>query len=145
MTTITTDMLRYIADTLGQRPEYALQVFISNFDMSIDDTPADTDETEAQEAAMQDDVTKVARAIFERDGKSWSDVEAAWPYSELAVVFPWYLDAARAAMAATLELTAEAARECAAESAGSGYAHHMDSAADWLQQRANDVKEARNG
>lgn len=80
---------------------------------------------------MQDDVERVARAINAANGcpdYMWKD---------------WVVDA-RAAMAATLELAAEAARECAAESAGSGYAHHMDSAADWLQQRANDVKEAGN-
>ena len=50
---------------------------------------------------MQDDVERVARAIFESDGQSWSEVGTAKS---------WYLDAARAAMAATLELAAEAVR-----------------------------------
>lgn len=91
---------------------------------------------------MQDDVERVARAIFERDGKSWSDVEAAWPYSELAVVFPWYLDAARAAMVATREIDVEALHLALQSGEVGGRSYET---ADWLQQRANDVKEAGNG
>jgi len=44
MTTITTDMLRYIAHTLGTTPE-RLQALICNlFGVTIDDTPADETE-----------------------------------------------------------------------------------------------------
>ncbi len=55
---------------------------------------------------MQDDVERVARAIFESDGQSWSEVGTAKS---------WYLDAARAAMAATREIDAETLRELTAE------------------------------
>jgi hypothetical protein len=62
--------------------------------------------------AMQDDVIKVARAIFESDGQSWSEVGTAKS---------WYLDAARAAMAATREIDAEALRKPAI-----GFVDHLD-------------------
>ena len=55
---------------------------------------------------------------------------------------------ARAAMAATLELTAEALRWEAQEwenMGGSLQANKYDRVADWLQQRANDVKETGRG
>jgi hypothetical protein len=76
---------------------------------------------------MQDDVERVARAIFESDGQSWSEVGTAKS---------WYLDAARAAMAATREIDAEALRKPAI-----GFVDHLD-VADWLQQRAKDVTDA---
>jgi hypothetical protein len=84
---------------------------------------------------MQDDVSKVAQAIADAGG-------------------PYRFDLARAAMAATLELAAEALRvengecDCFARSEGecgcgawSDYKQWpLERTADWLQQRANDVR-----
>jgi hypothetical protein len=86
----------------------------------------------AQEAAMQDDdVERVAQLLMDMDGNGCG-----------------YEEKARAAMAATLELTAEALRDEAQEwenMGGSLQANRHDRAADWLQQRANDVKGSSNG
>lgn len=96
MTTITPDMLKVIAtvDRIAKR-------------MGGRFVPADTGETEAQEAAMQDDVAiaKVARAIMlARGGCNVTDWnERTW---NPAIQQVW--DMARAGMAATREIDAEA-------------------------------------
>ena len=82
--------------------------------------------TTTQEAAMQDDVIKVAQLLMDMDGNGCG-----------------YEDQARAAMAATREIDAEALRAEAQNwelMGGSLQANRFDRAADWLQQRANDVR-----
>jgi hypothetical protein len=80
---------------------------------------------------MQDDVIKVARAIADAGG-------------------PYRFDLARAAMAATLTLTAEALRELAksrpyvSENENLRREESINVTADWLQQRANDVRGPTN-
>ena len=79
---------------------------------------------------QDDDVKRVARAM--RDYARSND----------------YDDLARAAMTATLELAAEAlrARLRKAKTTQEHYtAAIIAPTADWLQQRANEVKEAGNG
>ncbi len=67
MTTITAAKLREMAHTLGTTPEKLKPVIGHYYFVTIDDTPADTDETEAQEAAMQDDLVGIiALEIAER-------------------------------------------------------------------------------
>ena len=89
---------------------------------------------------MQDDVERVARAMCRLEyrriarGKRLETVVAAgWPR---------YADNARAAMAATREIDAEALR---AEFDPDTVATDGGEIADWLQQRANDVKDVGNG
>ena len=99
---------------------------------------------------MQDDaaIAKVARAIMlARGGCNVTDWnERTW---HPAIQQVW--DMARAAMAATREIDAEAVRKLAATSP---YVADCDNdrrtkllniTADWLQQRANDVKGSGNG
>ena len=128
MTTITPDMLKVIAtaDRIAKR-------------MGGRFVPADTGETEAQEAAMQDDVERVARLIAEMRqteiGADWGNFD---DYTEEGRQYA--LNEARAAMAATLELTAEALRGIVSgqdETEGAA----QTNIADWLQQRADKVKE----
>lgn len=89
---------------------------------------------------MQDDVAiaKVARAIMlARGGCNVTDWnERTW---NPAIQQVW--DMARAAMAATLELAAEAWQHLA------DYDKDQDAqnVADWLRDRANEVKEPSNG
>ena len=86
----------------------------------------------AQEAAMQDDdVKRVAQLLMDMDGNGCG-----------------YEDQARAAMAATLELTVEALRDEAQNwenMGGSLQANRFDRVADWLQQRANAVRGPTDG
>lgn len=136
MTTITTAKLREMAHTLGTTPAAAQIVFRANFGTRIDDTPADTDETEAQEAAMQDDVIKVAALVqdaIEGARQDWHndpEVRGERTLDEHCA----YL-AARAAMAATREIDAEAMSNTLLPATWNRH-----DCADWLQQRANDVR-----
>lgn len=86
----------------------------------------------AQEAAMQDDdVQRVAQLLMDMDSDGCG-----------------YEEKARAAMAATREIDAEALRDEAQNwesMGGSLQANRFDRVADWLQQRANDVKGSSNG
>lgn len=142
MTTITTDMLRYIAHTLGTTPEYMINVIMrSCLDVTIDDTPVDDTEkdTEEQEAAMQDDlVERVARAMAAAAGLDWDGKAKNTEYANHG----YWLPVARAAIAAAREIDAEALRGAfdTGQIVGS-----VTEAADWLQQRANDVKGCGNG
>jgi hypothetical protein len=96
---------------------------------------------------MQDDVERVV-ALIERE----LDVQ------EMVLTDPMTLRRlkaqriARAAMAATLELAAEALRELAKVRQKEAYSDRealvgwgQETAADWLQQRAKDVKGSGNG
>jgi hypothetical protein len=88
---------------------------------------------------MRDDVERVARAIakacgLDPDGASPKAAKAGHSIPE----WMFFTPAARAAMAATLELTAEAMRAAYAP----GMRIRPADAADWLQQRA---KELGNG
>jgi hypothetical protein len=82
---------------------------------------------------MQDDVIKVARALcalkVSRTSNDWQRYrqEDSWML---------FMDEARAAMAATRETDAEALRTAYAP----GMRIRPADAADWLQQRANDVE-----
>lgn len=96
---------------------------------------------------MTADVERVARLIAEMRqteiGADWGNFD---DYTEEGRQYA--LNEARAAMAATLELTAEALRGEAQEwenMGGSLQANKYDRVADWLQQRANDVKETGRG
>lgn len=80
---------------------------------------------------MQDDVQRVAQLLMDMDGNGCG-----------------YEEKARAAMAATREIDAEALRAEAQaweNMGGSLQANRFDRVADWLQQRATDVKDAANG
>ena len=85
---------------------------------------------------MQDDVERVARLIAEMRqteiGADWGNFD---DYTEEGRQYS--LNEARAAMAATREIDAEAAATLPSWM-------NVDEFADWLQQRANDVKEATN-
>jgi enhancing lycopene biosynthesis protein 2 len=52
MTTITTDMLRYIAHTLGVDKNDLLRILQREYGTRIDDTPADDTETDTEEQTM---------------------------------------------------------------------------------------------
>jgi hypothetical protein len=80
---------------------------------------------------MQDDVERVAQLLMDMDGDGRG-----------------YAEMARAAMAATLELAAEALRKQPSLVPISPDHYRQNTPAmlaDLLQQRANDVKEASNG
>ena len=78
------------------------------------------------------DVERVARAIcYSVEGD-----EARWE---------WYDEEARAAMAATREIDAEALREHGNTYLFAEIGFMSHDIADWLQQRANDVKETGRG
>ena len=72
---------------------------------------------------MQDDVIKVAQLLMDMDGDGRG-----------------YEEKARAAMAATREIDAEAMSNTLLPATWNRH-----DCADWLQQRANQVKEAGNG
>lgn len=88
---------------------------------------------------MQDDVERVARALC-RQAIGYCE---RWDLDK-RVDDEWgcWIPQARAAMAATLELAAEAITRENWAPDENGVAHDV---ADWLQQRANRVKEAGNG
>ena len=92
---------------------------------------------------MTADVERVTAEIMRARGgcnvTDWN--ERHW---NPAVMVAWNM--ARAAMAATLEIAAEALREQVVPR-GATYEARMgvEVAADWLQQRANDVKETGRG
>lgn len=122
MTTITPDMLKVIAtaDRIAKR-------------MGGRFVPADTGETEAQEAAMQDDVERVARALCRLNGLC-----VGFCHTERCpTAVRDYGDQARAAMVATLELTAEALHLALQSGEVGGRSYET---ADWLQQRANAIR-----
>lgn len=90
---------------------------------------------------MQDDVERVARALC-RQAIGYCE---RWDLDK-RVDDEWgcWIPQARAAMAATLELAAEDLRGlCLGETLPPRREREMF--ADWLQQRANEVKEAGNG
>lgn len=99
---------------------------------------------------MQDDVERVARLIAEMRqteiGADWGNFD---DYTEEGRQYA--LNEARAAMAATREIDAEALRNVAEEwpylSAQENKRREtmLSIAADWLQQRADDVKKSGNG
>lgn len=70
MTTITTDMLKFMAHTLGKSVGYTQMVFMDEFDVTIDDAPVDDTEkdTEEQEAADQDDLEQRVALAIAKDG-----------------------------------------------------------------------------
>jgi hypothetical protein len=86
---------------------------------------------------QDDDVERVARALCALRVSQTSDDWLRYRQENSWILF---VDEARAAMVATLELAAEALRV-----AGDDVAWSRMRAADWLQQRANDVKEPGNG
>jgi hypothetical protein len=75
MTTITTDMLRYIAHTLGASVDYTRQVLSSEFDTEFDDTPVDDTEkdTEEQTTAMTTITQEQFYDLWHHGGKSKSE------------------------------------------------------------------------
>jgi hypothetical protein len=83
---------------------------------------------------MQDDVIKVARALCALKVSRTSDDWQRYRQEDSWMLF---VDEARAAMAATLELTAEALRTAYAP----GMRIRPADAADWLQQRAKEVQQ----
>ena len=90
--------------------------------------------------AMQDDVERVARVYATTMGFSF---DKQMPDQQELL-----LKGTAAAMAATLELAVKALRDEAQvweTMGGSLQANRFDRVADWLQQRANEVKEPSNG
>ncbi len=84
---------------------------------------------------MQGDVERVARAMAAAKGLDWDGKAKATEYANHG----YWLPIARAALAATREIDAEAMSNTLLPATWNRH-----DCADWLQQRANDVKEATN-
>ena len=71
MTTITTNMLRFIARTLGTTPDDLLVLVSSNYGVTIDDTPIDDTEKDTEERVMDDLEQRVATEAERAAREHW--------------------------------------------------------------------------